>query len=284
MNIYLISGISGAGKTVFIKALEDIGFFCTDNLPIPLLGDFIGILKERKTYENIAVGIDIREKDFLSKIDSVIKNIKRLHKKPALKIVFLDARNDILLRRYSETRRKHPLDSHDIENSMEEERRHLKSLRDKADYVIDTSGFTLYELRKKAEEIIEGKTKKIRVTIKLISFGYKYGLPYDADIIFDMRFLPNPYYVPELKNKSGLEPETAKYIKGKKESVVFAKKAGELLNFMIDNFEKEGKNFISIAFGCTGGKHRSVYMADVFHKMLGKTYNEIFVEHRDFRR
>jgi UPF0042 nucleotide-binding protein len=201
-----------------------------------------------------------------------------------LKIFFLDARNEILQRRYSETRRRHPIYAYDIEKSIEEEREYLRTLRNKADYIIDTSRYTAYDLRKRAESIIEGKSKKPRVTVKIVSFGYKFGMPYDADIIFDMRFLPNPYYVPGLKNKSGIDLEVSKYLKSKRVSGVFVKKCGELVNFMLENFDREGKSLVTLAFGCTGGKHRSVYMAEVFYKMLKKSYKEIFVEHRDLNR
>lgn len=279
MKIFLITGVSGAGKTVFVKALEDIGYYCVDNLPVPLLNNFFDLLKKEKKYDKIAVVIDIREKFFIVESNSILKNIQK--KISNIKIIFLEARDEILLRRFSETRRKHPLNSFDILSSIDEERKILKIFKEKADYIIDTSTFSNYDLRKQAELISEGKIEPQRIQLKIMSFGFKYGLPIDVDNVFDVRFVPNPYYVPELKDKTGLDEEVKTFLIGKKVTVDFIKKLKTLLPFMIKNYDKEGKNLIVIAFGCTGGKHRSVYFADYFYNFLREKYKNISLFHRD---
>ncbi len=281
MKIFLITGISGSGKTVFVKALEDLGFFCVDNLPVPLLDNFFSLIKKSKKYSKIAIVIDVREKFFLSQLENNINNISRKLGTDGLKIIFLDARDEVLIRRFSETRRKHPINSFDIQQSIDEERKLLKPLRDRADFIIDTSRFSNYDLRKKAELISEGFITKDRVQLKIISFGFKNGVPLEADNVFDVRFIPNPYYVPQLKDKLGTDLEVSEFIKKKKVTRQFIKMLKELLPFMIQHYDKEGKNFITIAFGCTGGRHRSVFFAEYFYDYLKKTYCNISVWHRD---
>lgn len=283
MELFLVTGISGSGKTVFLKALEDVGYYCVDNLPVPLLEDFLKLIQESKEFEKIAVVIDIRERNFLSVTEKVLERISQLVFLK-IKIVFLDAKDSILIRRFSETRRKHPVDVYDLEKSFAEERLALKILKDRADFIIDTSSYNNYDLRKKAEELSLGNIEKSRVSIKITSFGYKYGLPFDVDIVFDMRFLPNPYYFGELKHLTGKDSEVRKFIKNSEGSAQFIIMAKKLILFMIKEFEKEGKNFISIAFGCTGGRHRSVYMAEVFYKILKKKYDDTHIFHRDIEK
>lgn len=281
MKIFLITGLSGAGKTVFIKALEDIGYFCVDNLPVPLLKNFFDLLKKEKRYNKVAVVVDVREKFFLSKSNKLLTNIFK--KVPELQIIFLEARDEILIRRFNETRRKHPLDTFDIIDSIQEERRILKTFKDKAHYVVDTSNSNNYDLRRQAELIAEGKIEPQRIKLKIISFGFKYGMPIDADNIFDVRFIPNPYYVTELKEKKGTDREVKKFIEEKKVTKTFIKTLEKLLPFMIKNYDKEGKDFIVIAFGCTGGRHRSVYFAEYFYQFLNQNYKNISLYHRDLK-
>ncbi len=281
MKIFLITGLSGAGKTVFIKALEDIGYFCVDNLPVPLLKNFFDLLKKEKRYNKVAVVVDVREKFFLSKSNKFLTNIFK--KVPELQIIFLEARDEILIRRFNETRRKHPLDTFDIIDSIQEERRILKAFKDKAHYVVDTSNSNNYDLRRQAELIAEGKIEPQRIKLKIISFGFKYGMPIDADNIFDVRFIPNPYYVTELKEKKGTDREVKKFIEEKKVTKTFIKMLEKLLPFMIKNYDKEGKDFIVIAFGCTGGRHRSVYFAEYFYQFLNQSYKNISLYHRDLK-
>lgn len=283
MELFLVSGVSGSGKTVFLKALEDLGYYCVDNLPIPLLIDFIKVMKNANEFERVAVVIDIREKKFLDQTNEIFEQIEKISF-VRFKIVFLDAKDAILERRFSETRRRHPVDIYNLEKSFAEERILLNLFKEKAGYILDTSGYNNYELRKKAEEIAFGNIEKSRVSVKIMSFGYKYGLPTDADIVFDTRFLPNPFYISELKNKTGKDSEVKSYIKGFAASADFIKLTKKLLFFMIENFEKEGKNFISIAFGCTGGRHRSVYMAEIFCKIIKRKYPDTHISHRDIER
>lgn len=283
MDFFLISGVSGSGKTVFLKALEDSGFFCVDNLPIPLLIDFLEVMRSSEELTKVAVVIDIREKSFLKQTTNLIEKIQSLPY-VNLKIVFLDAKDEILERRYNETRRKHPINIYNLEQSFEEERKQLNVFKENADFIIDTSSYNNYDLRKKAVEIASGKIQKSRVSIKITSFGYKFGVPNDVDIMFDMRFIANPYYIPSLKDKTGKDFEVKKFIKSDRVSVEFIKMARKLLLFMIENFEKQGKNFISIAFGCTGGRHRSVYMSEVFYKIIRNKFPDTHILHRDIGR
>lgn len=283
MDFFLISGVSGSGKTVFLKALEDLGYFCVDNLPIPLLINFLEIMHTSEELTKVAVVIDIREKKFLNQAKNFLEKVEGLSY-IKLKIVFLDAKNEILERRYNETRRKHPIDIYNLEQSFEEERSQLNVFKEKADFVIDTSNYNNYELRKKAEELASGKIQKSRVSIKITSFGYKFGLPNDVDIVFDMRFLSNPFYISGLKHKTGKDFEVKNFIKSDRNSVEFIKMARKILLFMIENFEKQGKNFISIAFGCTGGRHRSVYIAEVFYRIINNKFPDTHILHRDIER
>ncbi len=268
MKIFLITGISGSGKTIFVKALEDLGYYCVDNLPVPLLYNFFKLIEISKKYDKVAIVIDVRERFFLSDLENNVKNIYEMFDSVRLKIIFLDARDEVLIRRFSETRRKHPINSFDIQQSIEKERKLLKPFRDRADYIIDTSRFSNYDLRKKAELIAEGSVSKERVQIKIISFGFKNGVPLEADNVFDVRFVPNPYYEPELKDKIGTDKEVSDFIRKKRVTARFIKLISELLPFIIKNYDKEGKNFITIAFGCTGGRHRSVFFAEYFYNYL----------------
>jgi UPF0042 nucleotide-binding protein len=283
MELFLVSGVSGAGKTVFLKALEDIGYYCVDNLPIPLLVDFIKVMDETEEYKRVGLVIDVREKKFLDKAGAILEEIEKLEN-VRLKIVFLDAKDNVLERRFSETRRRHPVDIYNLEKSFAEERSLLSIFKDKADYVVDTTNYNNYDLRKRAEEFAEGRITKSRISIKITSFGYKFGLPNDVDIVFDMRFLPNPYYISDLKEKTGKDGGVKRFIKNSPASAEFIKMTRKLLFFMINNFEKEGKNFISIAFGCTGGRHRSVYMAEIFYKIFMRKYPDTHIFHRDLER
>jgi UPF0042 nucleotide-binding protein len=281
MRIIFVSGVSGAGKTVFIKALEDLGFYCVDNLPVPLLVEFIDLLRTKSKYKEIGIVVDIREKEFLDGFDNIVNEIKKFSSDISLQFVFLDARDEILLRRYSETRRKHPIDIFDILKGLNEERYLLKPIKQISDFIIDTSDLTPHMLRKKAEEIVLGKLNKSRLNVKIISFGYKYGIPRDVDIIFDMRFIDNPYYVAEMKDKTGLDDEVKKFLESKQETLIFLEKLYDIITFMFENFIKQEKSFVTVGFGCTGGKHRSVFFAENLYNFLKDKYHDILVVHRD---
>jgi UPF0042 nucleotide-binding protein len=281
MRIIFVSGVSGAGKTVFIKALEDLGFYCVDNLPVPLLVEFIDLLRTKSKYKEIGIVVDIREKEFLDGFDNIVNEIKKFSSDISLQFVFLDARDEIVLRRYSETRRKHPIDIFDILKGLNEERYLLKPIKQISDFIIDTSDLTPHMLRKKAEEIVLGKLNKSRLNVKIISFGYKYGIPRDVDIIFDMRFIDNPYYVAEMKDKTGLDDEVKKFLESKQETLIFLEKLYDIITFMFENFIKQEKSFVTVGFGCTGGKHRSVFFAENLYNFLKDKYHDILVVHRD---
>jgi UPF0042 nucleotide-binding protein len=281
MRIIFVSGVSGAGKTVFIKALEDLGFYCVDNLPVPLLVEFIDLLRTKSKYKEIGIVVDIREKEFLDGFDNIVNEIKKFSSDISLQFVFLDARDEIVLRRYSETRRKHPIDIFDILKGLNEERYLLKPIKQISDFIIDTSDLTPHLLRKKAEEIVLGKLNKSRLNVKIISFGYKYGIPRDVDIIFDMRFIDNPYYVAEMKDKTGLDDEVKKFLESKQETLIFLEKLYDIITFMFENFIKQEKSFVTVGFGCTGGKHRSVFFAEKLYNFLKDKYHDILVVHRD---
>jgi UPF0042 nucleotide-binding protein len=281
MRIIFVSGVSGAGKTVFIKALEDLGFYCVDNLPAPLLNNFVELLKDRKTFQDICVVIDIREKVFLEEIDKEISKIQKKNPDLNFQTVFLDSRDEIVLRRYSETRRKHPVDIYDIQKGIDEERYLLRSIRKNADFIIDTSELTPYQLRKKTEEIAFGKVSYSRLNIKILSFGYKFGIPRDVDMIFDVRFIDNPYYIPELKDKTGKDIEVIYFLKNLKQTSIFLDKVKDLLSFMFENFILQDKSIITVAFGCTGGRHRSVFFAEEIYNFFKDKYHDIMISHRD---
>ena len=281
MRIIFVSGVSGAGKTVFIKALEDLGFYCVDNLPVPLLVEFIDLLRTKSKYKEIGIVVDIREKEFLDGFDNIVNEIKKFSSDIILQFIFLDARDEIVLRRYSETRRKHPIDIFDILKGLNEERYLLKPIKQISDFIIDTSDLTPHMLRKKAEEIVLGKLNKSRLNVKIISFGYKYGIPRDVDIIFDMRFIDNPYYVAEMKDKTGLDDEVKKFLESKQETLIFLEKLYDIITFMFENFIKQEKSFVTVGFGCTGGKHRSVFFAEKLYNFLKDKYHDILVVHRD---
>jgi len=281
MRIIFVSGVSGAGKTVFIKALEDLGYYCVDNLPVPLLGDFISLLRTKNKHREIGIVVDIREKEFLDDFDNMLSEIKKFSSDISFQFVFLDARDEIVLRRYSETRRKHPVDIYDILKGLDEERYLLKPIKQIADFLIDTSDLTPHQLRKKAEEIVLGKLDKSRLNVKILSFGYKYGIPIDVDIIFDMRFIDNPYYIPEMRDKTGLDDEVIRFLESRQETLIFLNKLYDIIIFMLENFVKQEKSFVTIGFGCTGGKHRSVFFAEKLYNFLKDMYHDILIVHRD---
>jgi UPF0042 nucleotide-binding protein len=256
LSIIILTGLSGAGKTVALRALEDCGYFCTDNLPPQLINDFIDITSS-KDIRMIAIGIDIREKGFLSEIGGIIANLK---KRQHIEIVFLESERDVIVRRFKETRRPHPLGKQhgfDIEKSFENEITILAPLRDLADRVIDTSPFTPHQLRDMIKSIYGGPEAD-RLNVILTSFGFKFGVPQSADLVFDVRFLPNPHFVPELKDLTGMDNKVLDYVKKDGTSDIFIDKVKEVMDFLIPLYIKEGKSSLNICIGCTGGRHRSV--------------------------
>ncbi len=286
MRFVIVTGMSGAGKSTTIKVLEDAGYFCVDNLPIPLLEKFAelsldGVCSE---IQRVAVGVDIRNGQNLGMLDSVLESLQSSGF--AFEILFLDAGNSVLLKRYKETRRSHPLSGKGrIEDGICMEREKLAFLRKQADYIIDTSQLLTRELKAALDEIFVKEKDYKNLFVSVVSFGFKYGIPTDADLIFDVRFLPNPYYIEGLRQLSGNDNEVYNFVMDNEASRVFLNKLEDMVRFLIPNYISEGKNQLVIGIGCTGGKHRSVTLANALYEKLsnGEGYG-LRIEHRDIEK
>lgn len=282
MRLVIITGMSGAGKTQALKMLEDMGFYCVDNLPIPLIETFAELtLSNQAGIRNAALGTDIRSGEDLSVLNRIFDEWSR--KRIPFEILFLDASDETLIKRYKETRRAHPLAAGGrIDSGIEKERGKLAFLKEEADYIIDTSRLLTKELRQELEKIFVDRESYRNLYITILSFGFKYGIPSDADLVFDVRFLPNPYYVEELRPKTGEEQAVRDYVMQHGTAALFLDKLCDMLEFLIPNYVLEGKNQLVIAIGCTGGKHRSVTIArSVFDKFSSREEFGIKIEHRD---
>ena len=286
MRFVIVTGMSGAGKSSSLKMLEDNNYFCVDNLPIELILKFAELTFQTKTghERNVALGIDIRSGQALGELDKVLKEMKQEHYQ--YEILFLDANDDILIKRFKETRRAHPLMPEGrVDEGIKNERKQLEFLRKQADYIIDTSRLLTRELRMKIEDIYFKNKEYKNLFVTILSFGFKYGIPTDADLVFDVRFMPNPYYVEGLRHKTGNEEEVQKYVMNSEVSAIFMEKLLDMISFLIPNYVKEGKNQLVIGVGCTGGKHRSVTVANELYDRLSKDENlGIKVAHRDILR
>ena len=280
-KIIIITGLSGSGKSTAIDALEDAGFFCIDNLPVILLPKFLEFRAETGSeITKLALVMDLREEEFIQRYPDIFTKLRQ--EGYLFEILFLEASTEALLRRYSETRRRHPLsEAKNLLEGIQAERKELKDLREIADLIIDTSNYNVHELK---EIILNHVLKAVpakRMKIYLLSFGFKYGIPHDADLVIDVRFLPNPHFVQELKNLDGTSPKVKEFMDRWKETHIFLKKYLDLLNYLIPHYEKEGKSSLTIAVGCTAGTHRSVSIADAIYRELKKTTNLITLNHRD---
>lgn len=285
MRLVIVSGMSGAGKTVALKNLEDMGYYCVDNLPVSLMSKFIELLEHNDIpYDNFALSIDIRNGRELGKLESELKKLS--DNGNSYEILFLDASDEILIKRFKETRRAHPLNPKGrIEDGIKLEREKIGFLKNNADYIIDTSKLLTKELRAQIENIFSGSGDYDNLFITVLSFGFKYGIPTDADLVFDVRFLPNPYYVEGLRNKTGNDEEVKSYVLSDEMSGEFLKKLYDMIDFLIPRYIAEGKNQLVIAIGCTGGKHRSVTVAGELYKHLsGDNDYGLKLEHRDIER
>lgn len=283
MKFVILTGMSGAGKSTAIKMMEDIGFYCVDNLPIALLEKFVELsdLQQNTELQKVAVGIDIRNGQALTELRDTLNRIKAagVH----CEILFLDAEDSVLVKRYKETRRNHPLSGNErVDKGIEEERKQMAFLKERADYIIDTSRLLTRELKTELDKIFVQNQDYKNLFITVLSFGFKYGIPADSDLVFDVRFLPNPYYVEGLRAKTGNDREIQDYVFQFQEARVFVEKLEDMLNFLIPNYITEGKNQLVIAVGCTGGKHRSVTLANELYRRLSvkKEYG-VKIEHRD---
>ncbi len=281
-ELVIITGLSGSGKATVLKALEDLGYYAVDNLPIGLLPKFAELAKEAANVRRAALVIDIREGQNLKHFPAIFQRLRR--RVPAT-LVFLEADERTLLRRFSETRRPHPLgiDSSVLKN-VRTERARLEPIRKVADHIINTSKFNVHELRDVIEDKFRDGGEQTQIRIDITSFGYRHGVPLDSDLVFDVRFLPNPNYIPEFKNLSGRHPRVARYIRSFPQTVEFIDRISELLVYLIPHYIREGKSYLTIAFGCTGGHHRSVLIASEIRKRLQRAGFKVKETHRDIAR
>jgi UPF0042 nucleotide-binding protein len=279
LSIIILTGLSGSGKTVALNAFEDSGFFCVDNLPMSLISTFVNLCSQTPTISKIAIGVDIRERKFLTDFSDAIASLKKNRK---LEIIFLEASDEVLIRRFNETRRPHPLGFKNLKKALHREAKLLSAIRQEADNIIDTSSLSPHELRKL---IIESflKTGHKGMTINLLSFGYKYGIPPDADLLFDVRFLPNPNFIEELKRFPGTSPKVRKFFLSRDDTITFFEKLAPLLSHLIPLYKQEGRSYLTIGIGCTGGRHRSPAIVQEIGKTLKKQKYRIEVLHRDLK-
>ncbi len=278
-ELVVITGISGAGKASVLKAFEDLGFYCVDNLPVGLIPRFAELVVQSAEIRRTALVVDVREGPQLDALPKIIASVKRMI---TTKTIFLEASDAVLLRRYSETRRPHPLGTNTtVKASLAAERRHLRRIRAMADLVIDTSKFNVHELRSYITERFQQRESGKNILVSCVSFGFKHGVPEDADLVFDVRFLPNPHFVPEFRPLTGRDPEVAKYIRSFPQTKEFIKRISDLLIYLLPHYIHEGKSYLTISFGCTGGQHRSVMIAEEVNQLLRKAGYRTKVVHRD---
>ena len=282
MRFVIVTGMSGAGKSTALKMLEDMGYFCVDNLPIPLLPGFVQMLQNTDTeMKKVALGLDVRSGQDLSGLKENLEAMDR--DRIGYEILFLDANDAVLVKRYKETRRQHPLSgSGRVDTGIAKEREKILFLKMKATYILDTSKMLTRELRIELEKIFVDGQSFCNLYITVMSFGFKYGIPQDADLVFDVRFLPNPYYIDTLREKTGNEEEVQDYVMQNDKGRIFLDKLKDMMEFLIPNYILEGKNQLVIAIGCTGGKHRSVTLANALYQLLDQEESYgVRIEHRD---
>ena len=278
-ELVIITGMSGSGKASVLKAFEDLGYYCVDNLPVGLIPRFAELAGQSSEIERTALVVDVREGRQLEELPAIVKSVKRII---GTRMVFLEASDAVLLRRYSETRRPHPLGTGaPVRASLAAERRHLRPIRAMADLVIDTSKFNVHELRSHIIELFQKKEKGRNILVSCVSFGFRHGVPEDADLVFDVRFLPNPHFVPEFRPLTGRDAKVAKYIRSFPQTLEFIQRISDLLIYLLPHYIHEGKSYLTIAFGCTGGQHRSVMIAEDVAKRLKKAGYRIKIVHRD---
>lgn len=282
MRFVIVTGMSGAGKSTALKMLEDMGYFCVDNLPIPLLPGFVQMLENTDTeMKKVALGLDVRSGQDLTGLRENLEEMDR--NRVGYEILFLDANDAVLVKRYKETRRQHPLSgSGRVDTGIAKEREKILFLKMKATYILDTSKMLTRELRIELEKIFVDGQSFCNLYITVMSFGFKYGIPQDTDLVFDVRFLPNPYYIDTLREKTGNEAEVQDYVMQNDKGRIFLDKLKDMMEFLIPNYILEGKNQLVIAIGCTGGKHRSVTLANALYQLLDQEESYgVRIEHRD---
>ena len=279
-RLVMITGLSGSGKITALKVFEDMGYYCVDNLPAELIPSFAQLVEDARDNRNAAIVVDIREGSRLEQLPAIISGIK---KRLDVTLIYLDTSDKVLVRRFSETRRPHPLGgASSVVSSLRNERRRLEPIRNIADLEIDTSQFNVHELRAHLVELFKTTSEARQpLLISTLSFGFKNGVPESADLVFDVRFLPNPHFIPEFRPYTGRNPKVAKYIRSFPQTQEFITRTMDLLKFLLPHYVAEGKSYLTIAFGCTGGQHRSVFLAEEFKKLLAKQGYRVKVEHRD---
>jgi RNase adapter protein RapZ len=278
-ELVIITGMSGSGKASALKAFEDLGYYCVDNLPIELIPRFAELAVQSAEIQRTALVVDVREGSKLEGLPGILKSVKRMI---PTKVVYLEASDAALLRRFSETRRPHPLGTDaPVKSALQQERRHLRQIRALADFVIDTSKFNVHELRAHLTQQFQQQSSDKNILVSCVSFGFKHGVPEDADLVFDVRFLPNPHFVPEFRPLTGRDPQVAKYIRSFPQTQEFINRISELLVYLLPHYIREGKSYLTISFGCTGGQHRSVMIAEDVSKALRKSGYRVKVVHRD---
>ena len=285
MRFVIITGMSGGGKRTALKMLEDEGFYCVDNLPVDLLDKFVEIISSPGSeHEHVALGLDVRS---TQKFDDVQEALHKLKEEGNnFEVLFMDCDDATLVRRYKESRRVHPLSMEGrVEDGIKKERKILKTTREKADYVIDTSNLLTRDLKTELNRIFIQNKEYNSLMVNIVSFGFKNGIPQDADLIFDVRFLPNPFYIEELKEKTGNDVEVQEYVKSFKETTEFMEKLTDMIKFLIPNYVNEGKHQLIIGIGCTGGQHRSVTLAnELYRQLLDKGSYGLKITHRDAKK
>lgn len=282
LHIVVVTGLSGAGRSTALRVLEDAGFFCVDNLPPALVPELLTLIGRDGKLERVGLGIDVRTGAFLSGVEETLQLLENSGHR--VEVVFLDCSDDVLVRRFSETRRPHALaPTGDLQAAISAERQRLAGLRDRADVVIDTMELSVHDLRRRLIEYIGRDPARVSMVVRLVSFGFKYGIPTHADLVFDLRFLPNPHFVDALRPQTGMDPDVAAYVLEAAETRELLSRLVPLLEYALPQYALEGKAYLTIALGCTGGRHRSVALAEELGRRL-KNKHEVVVSHRDVDR
>ncbi|HOO26939.1 MAG TPA: RNase adapter RapZ [Lachnospiraceae bacterium] len=285
MRFVIVTGMSGAGKSTALKMFEDAGYYCVDNLPVPLIQKFSELVSmPNSEIEKVALGVDVRTGQAFEELNHVLDHMKQAGF--LFEVLFFEANDDVLIKRYKETRRIHPLAGRDrVDQGIKREREKVASIKKRADYILDTSQMLTRELKAEIDRIFVNNQNYKNLFITIVSFGFKYGIPTDADLVFDVRFLPNPYYFEELKYKNGNDKEVQDYVTGFPETEVFLDKLEDMLIFLLPNYILEGKTQLVVTIGCTGGKHRSVTLANALYERMLKYLDYGFkIEHRDIEK
>jgi UPF0042 nucleotide-binding protein len=278
-ELVIITGMSGSGKASVLKAFEDLGYYSVDNLPVQLIPQFADLAVQSSEIRRTALVVDVREGSKLEDLPRILKSIARMI---PTKVVFLEASDEVLMRRFSETRRPHPLGTDSpVKSALKAERRHLSAIRAVADLVIDTSKFNVHELRAHITERFKQQSSGKDILVSCVSFGFRQGVPEDSDLVFDVRFLPNPHFVPEFRALTGTNPRLAKYIRSFPQTREFISRISDLLIYLLPHYIHEGKSYLTIAFGCTGGQHRSVMIAEEVGQHLLRAGYRVKIVHRD---